>query len=314
MPGRTDILFPVYHFWPPIAILENGEAPEPGGRMMENLSNLKVLRELLARHGFTFSKALGQNFLVNPTVCPRMAREGGAGPGVGVLEIGAGVGVLTAELARLAEKVVCVEIDSRLLPVLDETLAEFSNVEIVNADVMEVDLQALLAEKFPGMEVVVCANLPYYITSPILMRLLEQQLPVRAITVMVQKEAAQRLCAAPGSRQVGAVSIAVRYYSEPRVLFPVSRGSFLPAPEVDSAVIRLDVRPQPAVDAPPQAFFRVVRAAFSMRRKTLLNCLSGGLGLAKGEAAALLERAGVPAGARAEQLSLEQFAAIARAL
>ena len=281
---------------------------------MENLSNLKVLRELLARHGFTFSKALGQNFLVNPTVCPRMAREGGAAPGVGVLEIGAGVGVLTAELARLAEKVVCIEIDTRLLPVLDETLAEFSNVEIVNADVMQVDLQALLAEKFAGLEVVVCANLPYYITSPILMRLLEQNLPVRSITVMVQKEAAQRLCAAPGSRQVGAVSIAVRYYSEPKVLFPVSRGSFMPAPDVDSAVIRLDVLPKPAVDAPPQAFFKVVKAAFSMRRKTLLNCLSGGLGVSKEQVRELLKRAEVPEGARAEQLSMEQFAAIARAL
>ena len=187
-------------------------------------------------------------------------------------------------------------------------------MEIVNADVMQVDLQALLAEKFAGLEVVVCANLPYYITSPILMRLLEQNLPVRSITVMVQKEAAQRLCAAPGSRQVGAVSIAVRYYSEPKVLFQVSRGSFMPAPDVDSAVIRLDVLPKPAVDAPPQAFFKVVKAAFSMRRKTLLNCLSGGLGVSKEQVRELLKRAKVSEGARAEQLSMEQFAAIARAL
>ena len=281
---------------------------------MDNLSNIGVVRDLLARHGFSFSKALGQNFLVNPTVCPRMAEACGAGPGVGVLEIGPGVGVLTAELARRAERVACVEIDRRLLPVLAESLAEFQNVEVVNADVMEVDLRALIAERFPGLRVAVCANLPYYITSPILMRLLESRLPVESITVMVQKEAAQRLCAEPGSREVGAVSIAVRYYSVPRVLFPVSRGSFLPAPEVDSAVIRLDVREAPAVDAPPEAFFRVVKAAFSMRRKTLLNCLSGGLSLPKAEAAALLERAGVPAGARAEQLSMEQFAAVARAL
>ena len=281
---------------------------------MDNLSNIGVVRDLLARHGFSFSKALGQNFLVNPTVCPRMAEACGAGPGVGVLEIGPGVGVLTAELARRAERVACVEIDRRLLPVLAESLAEFQSVEVVNADVMEVDLRALIAERFPGLRVAVCANLPYYITSPILMRLLESRLPVESITVMVQKEAAQRLCAEPGSREVGAVSIAVRYYSVPRVLFPVSRGSFLPAPEVDSAVIRLDVREAPAVDAPPEAFFRVVKAAFSMRRKTLLNCLSGGLSLPKAEAAALLERAGVPAGARAEQLSMEQFAAVARAL
>lgn len=268
----------------------------------------------MERHGFTFSKALGQNFLVNPTVCPRMAELGGAAPGVGVVEIGAGVGVLTAELSRRAHKVVCVEIDKRLLPLLAESLADCPNVEIVNGDVMEIDLHALIAEKLAGLEVVVCANLPYYITSPVIMRLLEQRLPVKAVTVMVQKEAARRLCAQPGSREVGAVSIAVRYYSEPRVLFQVSRGSFMPSPDVDSAVIRLDVRDTPAVDAPPEAFFRVVKAAFSMRRKTLLNCLSAGLSMAKGDAASLLEAAGVPAGARAEQLSMEQFAAIARAL
>ena len=281
---------------------------------MEQLSNIGVIRDVLSRHGFTFSKSLGQNFLINPAVCPRMAELGGAGPGVGMLEIGAGIGVLTAELAKRADKVVCVEIDTRLLPVLDETLAGYDNIEIVNADVMQVDLSALIAEKFAGMQVAVCANLPYYITSPVIMRLLEQRLPIRSITVMVQKEAAQRLCARPGTREVGAVSIAVRYYSEPKLMFQVSRGSFLPAPDVDSAVIRLDVLPNPAVDAPPEAFFRVVRAAFSMRRKTLLNCLSGGLGIPKAEADSLLIRAGVPSSARAEQLDLEQFASIARSL
>ena len=282
---------------------------------MENLSNIGVIRDLLARHGFRFSKALGQNFLINPTVCPRMAEQGGAGPGVGVVEIGAGVGVLTAELARRADRVVCVEIDGRLLPVLAETLAGFQNVEIVNADVMKVDLRALIADRLAGLRVVVCANLPYYITSPIVMGLLEQRLPIESVTVMVQKEAAQRLCALPGTREAGAVSCAVRYYSEPKVLFPVSRGSFLPSPDVDSAVIRLDVRREPPVDPGDETtFFRVVRAAFSMRRKTLLNCLAAGLPLPKERAAALLERAGVPAGSRAEQLTLEQFAAVSRAL
>lgn len=282
--------------------------------LMDNLSNIGVIREVMTRHGFTFSKALGQNFLINPSVCPRMAEQGGAGAGVGVLEIGAGVGVLTVELSRRAERVVCVEIDERLLPVLDETLKGCDNVEIVNADVMQVDLHALIAEKFSGCtEVVVCANLPYYITSPVIMRLLEQQLPVRAVTVMVQKEAAKRLCAEPGTRDVGAVSLAVRYYSEPKILFSVSRGSFMPAPDVDSAVIRLDVRQTPPVDAPPSVFFKVVRAAFSQRRKTMLNCLASGLALSKEQAAQLLEAAEVPPGARAEQLSIEQFAAIARA-
>lgn len=279
---------------------------------MGRLTDRGVIRDVMERHGFTFSKSLGQNFIVNPSVCPRIAQEGGAAPGVGVIEIGAGIGVLTAELARRADKVVCVEIDRRLLPILAETLAEFSNITIVNADVMKTDLAALIAREFPGMEVVVCANLPYYITSPILMSLLEQRLPIRSITVMVQKEAAQRICAQPGTRDSGAISAAVRYYSQPRVLFPVSRGSFLPAPEVDSAVIRLDVLPAPAVAVRNEAaFFAVVRGAFGQRRKTVLNTLSSALGLSKEETRALLEAAGVSPGARAEELTLSQFGAIA---
>ena len=279
---------------------------------MGRLTDRGVIRDVMERHGFTFSKSLGQNFIVNPSVCPRIAQEGGAAPGVGVIEIGAGIGVLTAELARRADKVVCVEIDRRLLPILAETLAEFSNITIVNADVMKTDLAALIAREFPGMEVVVCANLPSYITSPILMSLLEQRLPIRSITVMVQKEAAQRICAQPGTRDSGAISAAVRYYSQPRVLFPVSRGSFLPAPEVDSAVIRLDLHPTPPVAVADEAtLFRVIRGAFGQRRKTVLNTLSAALELPKEETRTLLEQAGVPATARAEALTLEQFAAIA---
>ena len=229
---------------------------------MENLSNISVIRDVLSRHGFSFSKGLGQNFLINPTVCPRMAEMGNAKPGWGIIEIGAGVGVLTAELARRADKVVCIEIDSRLLPVLDETLAEFDNIKIVNEDVLKVDLHRLIEQEFAGMPVAVCANLPYYITSPIIMNLLEAHLPIASLTVMVQKEAAARLCAEPGSREVGAVSIAVRYYSDPKILFQVSRGSFLPAPDVDSTVIRLDVRDHPPVEVgSEEQFFKVVRAA-----------------------------------------------------
>ena len=170
---------------------------------MENLSNISVIRDVLSRHGFSFSKGLGQNFLINPTVCPRMAEMGNAQPGWGMIEIGAGVGVLTAELAQRADKVVCIEIDSRLLPILDETLAEYDNIKIVNQDVLKVDLHKLIAEEFPNMPVAVCANLPYYITSPIIMNLLESRLPISSLTVMVQKEAAQRICAMPGSREVG---------------------------------------------------------------------------------------------------------------
>ncbi|MCI9667606.1 MAG: 16S rRNA (adenine(1518)-N(6)/adenine(1519)-N(6))-dimethyltransferase RsmA [Angelakisella sp.] len=278
---------------------------------MGPLTNRAVIRQVMEKHSFTFSKALGQNFIVNPSVCPRIAEEGGAAPGVGVIEIGAGIGVLTAELACRADKVVCIEIDSRLLPILAETLGEFQNVTIRNEDVMKADLPAIIAKEFPGMEVVVCANLPYYITSPILMSLLEQQLPIRSITVMVQREAARRICAPPGSRESGAISAAVRYYSEPRILFPVSRGSFLPAPEVDSSVIRLDVLSAPAVQVKSQeTFFAVVRGAFSQRRKTILNTLSAALGLTKEELRPLLEAAGVSPGVRAEELTLPQFAAI----
>lgn len=279
--------------------------------MQDNLSNISTVKELLHRHGFTFSKALGQNFIVNPGICPKMAELSGAA-GIGVIEVGPGIGVLTAELAKLARRVVCIELDTRLLPVLAETLAGYDNVTVINADVLKVDLRALIEKEFAGMEVVVCANLPYYITSPIVMSLLEARLPVKAITVMVQKEAAARLCAKPATRDVGAVTIAVRYYSEPRVLFTVSRGSFMPAPEVDSAVIRLDVHETPPLPVKDEKlFFAVVKAAFGMRRKTISNALTGVRGLTKEQVQAVLASANVPLTHRAEQLTMEQFAAIA---
>lgn len=279
---------------------------------MPTLTDPAVIKELLQRHGFSFSKALGQNFIINPSVCPRMAELGGAAPGVGVLEIGPGFGVLTAELCRRAEKVVAVELDDRLPPILAETLAEFHNVTIVPGDVMELDLSALIAEHFAGMPVVVCANLPYYITSPVIMRLLEQPLPIRSLTVMVQKEAAQRITAAPGTRECGAISAAVWYYSTPKLLFSVSRGSFLPAPAVDSAVIRLDIPPELPADWPPKEdFFAVVQAGFGQRRKTLLNSLSAGLRWEKEDTRTLLETAGLPENTRAEQVTLEQWKALA---
>lgn len=281
---------------------------------MPNLTDPAVIKELLQRHGFHFSKKLGQNFIINPTVCPRMAEEGGAAPGVGVLEIGPGFGVLTAELARRAEKVVAVELDDRLPPILRETLAEFHSVTVVQGDAMEIDFSDLIEREFPGLEVVICANLPYYITSPLLMRLLEQHLPVKAITVMVQREAAERITAVPGSRECGAISAAVWYYSEPKRLFGVSRGSFLPAPEVDSAVMRLDLRPQPPFPLPSEAdYFSVVRAAFGQRRKTILNALASGLGLSKDQTRTLLAEADIAENARAEQLTLEQLGALSAA-
>lgn len=281
---------------------------------MKRLSDIGTIKELLSRHGFSFSKALGQNFLVNPSVCPRMAACSGAGQGVGVLEIGPGIGVLTQELCQLADKVVAVELDKRLLPVLDETLADFDNIKIVNDDVLALDLNHLIAEEFDGLEVVVCANLPYYITSPVIMKLLEDRLPVTAVTVMVQKEAAQRICAPVGSRESGAVTVSVNYYAKPVLLFYVSAGSFMPAPKVDSAVIRLDILQEPPVDCDREAFFRAVKAAFSQRRKVIANSLSAGLGISKADVTALLSQAGIAPNARAEQLSLREFAAIAHQL
>ncbi len=197
---------------------------------MNNLSDIVTVKEILTRHGFRFSKSLGQNFLINPTVCPRMAEMGGAGSGVAALEVGPGIGVLTRELAARCDKVVTIELDKRLLPVLGETLGDFSNVTVVQGDVMKLDLAALFQREFAGRDVIVCANLPYYITSPVIMRFLEERLPIRSLTVMVQKEAAQRLCARPGERACGAVSAAVRYYAEPKVLFSVSRGSLCRPP------------------------------------------------------------------------------------
>lgn len=278
------------------------------------LTDAGAVKELLGRHGFTFSKAMGQNFLINPSVCPRMADGCGADSSTGVLEIGPGIGVLTKELAKRAKKVVAVELDRRLFPVLDETLAEYDNITLIQGDAMKLDLQAILQQEFGDMPVVVCANLPYYITSPLIMRLLEEQLALRSITVMVQKEAADRLCAAVGSRQSGAVTVAVHFYAEPKRLFTVSPGSFLPPPRVDSAVIRMDLLKQPPVTADREALFRVVRGGFSQRRKTLCNALAAALALPKQEVTAAMDACGIAPSARAEQLSLQDFACLANAL
>lgn len=282
---------------------------------MKNLSDISVIKDILNRHGFKFSKALGQNFLINPAVCPKMAELCGADGESGVIEIGPGIGVLTAELAKRAKKVVSVELDERLLPVLGETLSDFDNVEIINADVLRLDLAKLIEEKFDGMRVSVCANLPYYITSPVIMYLLESRLPIECITVMVQKEAAQRLCAEVGSRAAGAVTVAVDYYAQAQRLFDVSAGSFMPAPKVDSSVIRLNVRKQPPVELNDEKlFFRMVKSIFAQRRKTAANSISAGMALPKESVYAALEAIGYDCNARAESFTLEQLAALANEL
>lgn len=285
---------------------------------MRNLSDIKEVKRILNQHGFQFSKSLGQNFLIDPEVCPRMAEESGVTKETGVIEVGPGFGVLTQQLALRADKVVAIELDKRLPEVLADTLSDFDNVTVVSGDVMEIDLHNLIAEQFPNhKDIVVCANLPYYITSPVIMKLLEERLPIRSLVVMVQKEAAVRICARPGQRECGAVSVAVQYYAEPEILFDVKRDSFFPAPNVDSAVMKLDVRsapPEVLTDLDQKAFFRVVQAAFSQRRKTVCNSLSSGLSLPKDAVKALLADAGIPETARAEQLTMEQFGALCRAV
>jgi 16S rRNA (adenine1518-N6/adenine1519-N6)-dimethyltransferase len=275
-----------------------------------NLTNIGTVKEILAKHGFSFSKGLGQNFIINPDICPKIAELGNAAPGYGIIEIGTGIGVLTAELARRADKVAAVEIDTRLLPILDETLAEFDNVKIFNEDVMKCDIRKIITDEFSGLKAAVCANLPYYITSPVIMLLLESRLPVESITVMVQKEAAQRLCAKVGSRESGAITVAVNYYGTVKQLFGVSRGSFMPAPNVDSAVIKIEPASMPRLDEKAEKFFfSVVKAGFSQRRKTAANALSSQLGIPKEIIYTSLKNIGLPEAARLEQLDMDTLIA-----
>ncbi|MCC8069684.1 MAG: 16S rRNA (adenine(1518)-N(6)/adenine(1519)-N(6))-dimethyltransferase RsmA [Ruminococcus sp.] len=282
---------------------------------MENLTNISVVKDILSRHGFNFSKSLGQNFLINPTVCPRIAELGNAKEGYGILEIGTGFGVLTCELAKRANKVVAIEIDSRLIPILKETLSEFDNVKVINADVMKVDLNQTIRNEFQGLKVSVCANLPYYITSPIIMMLLENHLPIESITVMVQREAGQRLCAKVGTRDTGAITVAVNYYATVTKLFDVNRGSFMPSPNVDSCVIRLDIHKDRKLSPKDEEFFfKVVKGAFSQRRKTLTNTISSSMAISKCDVSKALESIGISPSTRAESLTMEQFIKFSQSL
>lgn len=278
-----------------------------------NLYDYNTVKRILSKHGFTFSKALGQNFLINPDVCPQMAESLCADENTGVLEVGPGIGVLTKELCSVAGKVVSVELDKRLFPVLDETLAEFDNLEIINADVMKIDLNQLVKEKFNGCtSVKVCANLPYYITSPVIMTLLESRLPIDEIVVMVQKEAGERLCAEVGSRLAGAVTVAVNYYADSEILFDVNRDSFMPSPKVDSVVIRLKIRKNQIFRVKDEKkLFTVVKCAFSQRRKTALNSISNTMGISKDKLTAVFDELGLDLTLRAEKLTMNDFISIA---
>ena len=280
-----------------------------------NLTNPSVLRALLEPHGFRFSKSMGQNFLIAQWVPERIAEEAELDGSVGVLEVGPGVGCLTQELALRAGRVVSVELDERLKPVLAETLAACPNAEVVFGDVLKQNIPALVAEKLEGLRPVVYANLPYNVTSPLLTAFFEAGCFER-LTVMVQKEVAQRLCAKPGTADYGAFTVYTQWHAEPTILFDVSPGCFMPAPKVTSAVVRLDVRRTPPVAVQDEKqMFRIVRAAFNQRRKTLSNALASGLsGFSKEQIAAAIEACGLDARVRGEALSIEQFAALSDAL
>lgn len=279
-----------------------------------NLCDLNDLRELLGRHGFHFSKSMGQNFLIDPAVPERIADASGASEDWGVLEVGPGVGPLTVELARRAGKAVSVEVDKTLLPVLAETLAGFPNAEVVSGDVMRLNLDGLLEEKFGDLPVMACANLPYNITTPVLTKFVETG-RIRQFTAMIQREVAQRLCAPPGSSGGGAFTLFLQYHMEAEYLFPVTPDKFYPAPKVTSAVIRCVRREKPPVEVEDEKLlFQLMRGAFALRRKTLANSLSAALQRPKEELLDAIRAAGLPETVRGEQLAFEQFAALCEKL
>ena len=272
-----------------------------------NLTSMKELRPLMEKHGFSFSKTLGQNFLINAEVPARIADNAGIDETTTVIEIGPGVGCLTKELSKRAKEVIAIEIDSRLIPVLGETLSDCDNVTVINEDVLKADLYALCDGK---ERVCVCANLPYYITTPIIMALLEQRLPLSRITVMIQKEVAQRFSAIPGKKEYGAITAAINWYAKPKTLFTVSPGCFFPAPKVESSVIALDLVPPPTKVRDEKFMFSLISAGFEQRRKTLVNALAAKIGIPKNGIEKAITDCGFEPTVRAERLSVTDFAAL----
>lgn len=278
-----------------------------------DLTSPRTIRSIQEKFGFTFKKGLGQNFLTSQNVLEEIVDA--AEIDSGVIEVGPGFGVLTSELAKNSDKVVTIEIDERLIDVLEYTLADYDNVKIVNADILKLDLHKLIQEEFGNEKVSIAANLPYYITTPIITKLLEEKLPLKNIVVMVQKEVALRMAAKPSSKDYGAITVLCQYYTEPSVVTNVPASLFVPPPKVDSAVLKLKIRENPAVHVTDEKmFFRVVKAAFSQRRKTLLNCLCSNFSFPKEEMSALLEGIGITPSRRGETLSLQEFADISDAI
>ncbi len=277
------------------------------------LTSAKAVREIQNRFGFTFKKGLGQNFLTSDAVLEKIA-DAAAGAD-GIIEIGPGFGALTQRLARRAKKVAAVEIDERLIEVLKFTLSDCENVKIVQGDILKLDLKSLIETEFDGMSVNAAANLPYYITTPVIARLLEEKLPFESIVIMVQKEVADRLCAAPGSKDYGAISVLCQYYTEPEVIAKAKASLFVPPPKVDSAVVRLKRLAVPSVrPADEEMFFKTVKASFSQRRKTLLNCLYASFGIPKDKLKAFGEHAEIDLSRRGETLTLTEFARLSDAI
>ena len=282
---------------------------------MDRLSSHQATKEVVQKHNFKFSKSLGQNFLIDTNVIDRILEGARVKEGDYVIEVGPGIGTLTKEMGRSAEKVVAIEIDKTLIPILEETLADFPNIEVINQDILKVNVQELVKEKLNGGPVKLIANLPYYITTPIVMKFLEEDIPVTDIVVMVQKEVADRMNAQPNSKDYGALSVAVQYYCDTEIVAKAPRHMFMPQPNVDSTVIGLHVREERKYNVDNEdIFFKTVKASFGQRRKTLLNSL-GGLGfLSKDQIKIALQEANIDEKRRGETLSIEEFASLSNAV
>lgn len=276
---------------------------------MYNLYSITDIKSLLKKYDFKFSKALGQNFISNGNLCPKIVSKSGISEQTGVLEIGPGIGVLTCELAKIAKKVVSVEIDRNLLPILHETTLQYNNIKFINQDILKVDLNELISREFSGFsDIKVCANLPYYISSQIILKLLETDTNISSFTLMVQKEAGERICATPGCRECGAMSLIVQYYADAEILFHVSKGNFIPVPKVDSSVIRITKNPDKSSEVQDKnVFFRVVKSTFLHRRKLMLNSLNKEFNIEKSEIERILLKCNISGFSRPEQLSFSDF-------
>lgn len=280
---------------------------------MKNLASPKVIKEIMEKSGFRFSKSLGQNFLIDENILDKMIKGSLIDKDTNIIEIGPGFGTLTQRLLMSAKKVVAIEIDKTAVPILQDNLSEFDNLKIINDDVLKCDLKKIIDDEFGGGQVRIVANLPYYITTPIIMHILESHLNAESLCIMIQKEVAERIMAKPSTKDYGALSVAVNYYAEPRMICTVPPSSFIPMPKVSSSVISLDIRQNPPVDIKDEKdYFKVVKASFGQRRKTLLNALSGSslIPMSKAEIMACLQRIGIDEKRRGETLSLKDFADI----